>query len=218
VIVLRPATEADLPAMAAVFIAAWRGGYRGIVPDEIIDALDPADVAAELAANPHERSTTVAVAVAVDGNGGGGDGDGDGGGDGNGDGNGGGGDGDGDGDGGDGDGDGNGDGNGGGGDGNGNGDGRIVAFVCFGDDDAGDGGYLASLYVDPVAARAGLGARLLEHALDSMPGLEVTLWVFAANHAARRLYERAGFRLDGAELTDPRWATPQVRYRRPTPP
>jgi ribosomal protein S18 acetylase RimI-like enzyme len=168
VIVLRPATEADLPAMAAVFIAAWRGGYRGIVPDEIIDALDAADVAAELAANPHERSTTVAVAV---------DGDGD-----------------------------------------GDGDGRIVAFVRFGDDDAGDGGYLASLYVDPVAARAGLGARLLEHALDSMPGLEVTLWVFAANHAARRLYERAGFRLDGAELTDPRWATPQVRYRRPTPP
>lgn len=35
---LRPATAADRPAMAAVFVAAWRGGYRGIVPDDVIDA------------------------------------------------------------------------------------------------------------------------------------------------------------------------------------
>jgi ribosomal protein S18 acetylase RimI-like enzyme len=35
--------------MAAVFLAAWRGGYRGLVPDEVIDAWTPATVRAELA-------------------------------------------------------------------------------------------------------------------------------------------------------------------------
>jgi ribosomal protein S18 acetylase RimI-like enzyme len=38
VTVLRSATADDLPAMAAVFVAAWHGGYRGIVPDDIIEA------------------------------------------------------------------------------------------------------------------------------------------------------------------------------------
>jgi hypothetical protein len=37
---LRPATEADAPALADVFIAAWRAGYRGVVPDDVIDGLD----------------------------------------------------------------------------------------------------------------------------------------------------------------------------------
>jgi ribosomal protein S18 acetylase RimI-like enzyme len=44
------AAAEDLPAMAGIFIAAWRVGYRGIVPDAVIDALTPEGVAAELAA------------------------------------------------------------------------------------------------------------------------------------------------------------------------
>jgi ribosomal protein S18 acetylase RimI-like enzyme len=154
VIRLRTATPEDLPGLAAVFIAAWQAGYRGVVPDEILDALEPAAVLAELRANAAEGTTTVAVSDA----------------------------------------------------------GQVVGFARFGTDD--DEGYLASLYVDPAAAGAGLGRRLLDHALGQLPGRDVTLWVFAGNARARRLYERAGFRPDGRQLTDPRWAAVQVGYRR----
>jgi ribosomal protein S18 acetylase RimI-like enzyme len=41
-----PATFADAPALAAVFLNCWRTAYRGVVDDEIIDALDPGDVEA----------------------------------------------------------------------------------------------------------------------------------------------------------------------------
>lgn len=36
----RRATAGDAPALARVFIDAWRAGYRGVVDDEIIDGLD----------------------------------------------------------------------------------------------------------------------------------------------------------------------------------
>ena len=37
---VRLAVAADAAALASVFIEAWRGGYRGIVADEVIDGLD----------------------------------------------------------------------------------------------------------------------------------------------------------------------------------
>ena len=37
------------PALADVFIAACRGGYRGVVPDDVIDGLDAAELAATCA-------------------------------------------------------------------------------------------------------------------------------------------------------------------------
>ena len=37
---VRPATADDAAALASVFIDAWRGAYRGVVADSIIDALD----------------------------------------------------------------------------------------------------------------------------------------------------------------------------------
>jgi len=37
---VRRATENDAPALARVFIDSWRGAYRGIVADSVIDALD----------------------------------------------------------------------------------------------------------------------------------------------------------------------------------
>ena len=42
---LRLATVADAPALAAVFVSAWRGGYGGIVPQGVLDALDERDIA-----------------------------------------------------------------------------------------------------------------------------------------------------------------------------
>jgi ribosomal protein S18 acetylase RimI-like enzyme len=196
---IRVATRADLPAIAAVFVAAWRAGYRGVVPDDVIESYDLATATNELAPGfeAADRTTIAALAVeaaaaahAV-----------------------------------------------------GTADaaaptvedaaveagavdavaarpplGPVVGFARFGADrdaPAGPGGYLASLYVHPAAGGRGVGRALLRTALDSMSGMDVTLWVFAGNATARRLYESAGFRLDGAELTDPRWRTPQVRYRRP---
>ncbi len=37
---IRLAVASDAAALASVFIEAWRGGYRGVVADEVIDALD----------------------------------------------------------------------------------------------------------------------------------------------------------------------------------
>jgi L-alanine-DL-glutamate epimerase-like enolase superfamily enzyme/ribosomal protein S18 acetylase RimI-like enzyme len=157
---LRPAVTADAPALAEVFLAAWRSGYRGVVPDDVIDGLEQADWTATLGRvlDTPGRHT----AVAVDDRG------------------------------------------------------APVGFATYGaDDEHPADGYLASLYVHPRAGGQGVGGRLLGHALDAMSDVDVRLWVFDGNAAARRLYERAGFRPDGARTTDPRWRTPQVRYRRP---
>jgi L-Ala-D/L-Glu epimerase len=158
---LRTATVADLPGLAEVFVASWRTGYRGTVPDEVIDGLRIADVAAELGADLDARDRSTVVAV--------------------------------------------------------DGSGTALGFVRFGSarrTDEPELGYLASLYVHPAAGGRGLGRTLLRHALRELAGRPVKLWVFAGNGRARELYERAGFRLDGAELTDPRWRAPQLRYRR----
>ena len=36
---IRVATAADVPAIAAVYLASWRCAYRGIIPDAYLDAL-----------------------------------------------------------------------------------------------------------------------------------------------------------------------------------
>jgi ribosomal protein S18 acetylase RimI-like enzyme len=147
---LRPGGPADLPAMAEVFLAAWRGGYRGVVPDTVIDAWTPESARAELAGG--DGLDVVALDDA----------------------------------------------------------GTVIGFARY----RPDSGYLASLYVAPSAGGRGAGRALLRHALDAMPGRDVTLWVFEGNARARDLYARAGFEPDGGRLTDPRWRTPQIRLHR----
>jgi GNAT superfamily N-acetyltransferase len=39
-VVCRPATPADVPAIAAVRIRSWQAAYRGSVPQDYLDALD----------------------------------------------------------------------------------------------------------------------------------------------------------------------------------
>jgi ribosomal protein S18 acetylase RimI-like enzyme len=156
----RAAGAGDLPALADIFVAAWQAGYRGVVPDDVIDALDVATVATDLAVRLDEPGLATVIAVDAAG--------------------------------------------------------RLVGFTRYGDDvDHPGAGYLAALYVHPAASGAGVGHGLLHHALGAMPGVDVRLWVFEGNDRARKLYEQARFRPDGARLTDPRWRTPQVRYRRP---
>ena len=87
------------------------------------------------------------------------------------------------------------------------------------DPDAAEGtGELRALYVHPDHWGRGIGRALVEHvilALREMGYDEVTLWSFAHNDRARRLYEEAGFERDGAEDRQPIFAGAlEVRYRR----
>ena len=41
-LVLRPLTDADIDAVAAMHVRTWQAGYAGIMPAEVLDTLDPA--------------------------------------------------------------------------------------------------------------------------------------------------------------------------------
>lgn len=41
-VICRPATAPDVPAIATVRIRSWQAGYRGLMPPDYLDALDPA--------------------------------------------------------------------------------------------------------------------------------------------------------------------------------
>jgi ribosomal protein S18 acetylase RimI-like enzyme len=40
---IRPATQADVPAIARIHVDSWRAAYRGIMPDATLDSLSYAD-------------------------------------------------------------------------------------------------------------------------------------------------------------------------------
>src|SRR5258708_31798573 len=61
------------------------------------------------------------------------------------------------------------------------------------------GDELSHIYVDPSLQSRGIGTALLDHAKSLRPE-RIELWVFQKNEAARRFYERHGFRL--VRLTD----------------
>jgi GNAT superfamily N-acetyltransferase len=72
-------------------------------------------------------------------------------------------------------------------------DGRVAGFAAL------EAGLLGHLYVDTEHQGTGVGSELLAWAKTRRPdGLE--LWTFQRNEAARRFYERRGFRV--VELTD----------------
>src|SRR4051794_25844258 len=53
-----------------------------------------------------------------------------------------------------------------------------------------------SMWIDPGHRRRGLGAALIDAVIDwsrTWGGAHVVLWVFAANEAAIRFYQRLGF-------------------------
>ncbi|BFU42946.1 N-acetyltransferase family protein [Krasilnikovia sp. MM14-A1004] len=58
-LVLRELTDADVDPVAALHVRAWQAGYAGIVPADVLDALDPADFAQRrrtMAAPPGART------------------------------------------------------------------------------------------------------------------------------------------------------------------
>jgi GNAT superfamily N-acetyltransferase len=76
-------------------------------------------------------------------------------------------------------------------------DGRVVGFTALGARDGLD--VLEHIYVARDEQEHGIGSELMEHAKQRRPD-GFHLWVFQANHGARRFYERHGLRL--VELTD----------------
>ena len=97
-------------------------------------------------------------------------------------------------------------------------DGVVRGFAAAGpcrDDDARDAFELAALYVDPTAARRGIGTALLRAAVDGRPE-PTLLWVLEGNTGARRFYERHRFAWDGTRkfLDHLPHDVPELRYRR----
>ena len=79
-------------------------------------------------------------------------------------------------------------------------------------------GELYAIYVDPQQWGTGRGRTLMERGLEELRAQgfeEATLWVLEDNPRARRFYEAAGWRLDGAAKEDEFLGTPvyEVRYR-----
>jgi ribosomal protein S18 acetylase RimI-like enzyme len=184
-VTLRDARRGDEMAVAGVHVRSWQEAYRGLMPGEFLDALEPGDRARtyEFEGGSGAPTTVVAVALA-DGVGGAGDGDDpsltnsgevrsgsspspvdrapEGSGQ------------------------------------------PVVGFVTFGpsrDADTVGLGEIYALYVDPGRYEAGVGRTLMAHARRRLKeqGFEAAvLWVLLGNERAARFYEREGWVPDGA--------------------
>lgn len=102
-------------------------------------------------------------------------------------------------------------------------DGDVVGWACHGpyrDGEVRTGdAELYAIYVRPDQVGAGVGQALLRESTGRCAGAglrRMLLWVLKGNAGARRFYERAGFRADGAEepFEVDGVAVPEVRYVR----
>jgi GNAT superfamily N-acetyltransferase len=158
--------------IAEIHVRSWQAGYRGLIPQDYLDGLDPA-------ARVDARRRTLQEAdlprsgtlVATD-------------------------------------------------------NGRVIGFAHIGparDEDAGQAaGEVWAIYLAPGAWGKGCGRELMSAALAELArgGYQhATLWVLDTNARARRFYDAAGFRPDGAEKTDDSRGFPvtEIRYRRSLP-
>ncbi|GIF67032.1 N-acetyltransferase [Asanoa ishikariensis] len=65
-VTIRPETPDDIPDVAAVHVRAWQSGYAGIIPQEVLDALDPEQRAAQR--RQHHGAEAFQTLVATDHN------------------------------------------------------------------------------------------------------------------------------------------------------
>nr|WP_086016513.1 GNAT family N-acetyltransferase [Streptomyces davaonensis] len=102
-------------------------------------------------------------------------------------------------------------------------DGTTTGWACHGPYREGDtrtgDAELYAIYVDPAHYCDGIGHALLEESVrrcSAAGHARMFLWVLKENTGARRFYERAGFRPDGAEepFEVDGVAVPEVRYVR----
>ena len=77
-----------------------------------------------------------------------------------------------------------------------------------------EGAEIVALHTLPESRGTGLGAALLEEALNRIGTQTVFLWAFRENTRARRFYEKHGFRADGAERVSGFDEAVEVRYVR----
>lgn len=103
-------------------------------------------------------------------------------------------------------------------------DGRVAGFAVVrpsGDQDAReDVGELDGFYTDPAVWGQGIGRTLLAEAARVLAGRgfrQATLWTAEQNDRPRRIYEAAGWHLDGARRERSLHGTEfvELRYRRP---
>ncbi len=98
-------------------------------------------------------------------------------------------------------------------------DGELLGLAVIGPDrDDGELGELYALYVDPDHWSTGVGRELMERVESALADAyeEGVLWVLEGNVRARRFYEAAGWRCDGAEKPFERFGvtTAVVLYRK----
>lgn len=102
-------------------------------------------------------------------------------------------------------------------------DGEIVGWACHGPCRDGEARTedveLYAIYVDPGRYGTGIGHALLQESVRRCTAAghpRMLLWVLKDNARARRFYERAGFRADGAEepFEVEGVEVPEVRYAR----
>jgi GNAT superfamily N-acetyltransferase len=164
---LRRAGPADAEAIAAVHVDGWQWGYRGQLPDEVLEnlgstlAVRPAFWRGETA---REEIAVWVMELA----------------------------------------------------------GTVVGFASFGparDADVEPGtGELYLIYLARAAAGRGLGRALHEHVLDELRRRghrRAVLWTLETNARARRFYEIAGWRPEGARKREsrPGYELREVRYQ-----
>jgi GNAT superfamily N-acetyltransferase len=59
---IRPLTEADVDPVAVLHVRTWQAGYAGIVPAEVLDAMDPAMLAEHRRTRPEPPGAQTVVA------------------------------------------------------------------------------------------------------------------------------------------------------------
>jgi L-amino acid N-acyltransferase YncA len=101
--------------------------------------------------------------------------------------------------------------------------GQVIAYAVIrpSQDEDADGdrvGELDSLYCDPQVWGEGVGRALMAYLIDALRQssfAEATLWTSKDNHRPRRIYESAGWTLDGATRDKPWCGTTwrELRYR-----
>ena len=60
--IVRQVLPGDVPAIAELIVAAWQAAYRGIIPDEMLDGMSAAEIAAAWRQILAEGRRTVLVA------------------------------------------------------------------------------------------------------------------------------------------------------------
>lgn len=170
---VRRAQWEDAARISEIHVRSWQNAYRGLIPQDYLDGLDPAVGVARWAealgeTDPARGSVLVVVDEA----------------------------------------------------------GRVAGFASAGqsrDKDAdADVGEVRAIYLSPEDWGQGHGRTLMVATLECLAAIaytDVTLWVLDSNARARRFYEAAGFRPDGAVKVDDShgFALRELRYWRQLP-